>query len=144
MFQFYKDKEIKDLFKQKQTYKVLLSLLYENKRYAELYELYREIRKHLELYETYPDQTMNCLAVAACYHLVNVNLPLKIIIWAKKTKTNFILFQFSEYARAFSICTRFVPSDKASEPIGSYKIFAGWVGIKAGWTDDGIEFIAWR
>lgn len=71
MFQFHKDKEIRNLFKQMQTYKVLLSLLYENKRYAEVYELYRDIRKNLELYESFPDQTINCLAFAACYHLVN-------------------------------------------------------------------------
>lgn len=80
MFQFHKDKEVRDLFKQKQTYKVLLSLLYENKRYAEVYELYREIRKILELYESHPDQTINCLAFAACYHLVNSVLALKIVV----------------------------------------------------------------
>lgn len=55
-----------------QTYKILLSLLYENQRYAELFELYVEILKHLELYELFPEQTINCLVFAACYHLVNV------------------------------------------------------------------------
>lgn len=55
-----------------QTYKVLLALLYENKRYAELFELYVEIRNHLELYELFPENTINCLAFAACYHLVSV------------------------------------------------------------------------
>lgn len=69
--QFFKDKEMKSLFHQMQTYKVILALLYENKRYAEVFELYQEIRKHLELYELFPDQTINCLAFAACYHLVN-------------------------------------------------------------------------
>lgn len=54
-----------------QTYKVMLALLYENKRYAEVFELYKEIRQRSELYELFPDQTINCLAIAACYQLVN-------------------------------------------------------------------------
>lgn len=63
---------MRSLFHQMQTYKILLSLLYENQRYAELFELYVEILKHLELYELFPEQTINCLVFAACYHLVNV------------------------------------------------------------------------
>lgn len=54
-----------------QTYKVMLSLLYKNKRYAEIFDLYKDIRKRLDLYELFPDITVNCLAFAACYHLVS-------------------------------------------------------------------------
>lgn len=82
-FQFFKDKELRSLFHQMQTYKVLLSLLYENKRYAELFELYVEIRKHLELYELFPEHTINCLAFAACYHLVNVTHFNLLQTWTK-------------------------------------------------------------
>lgn len=69
--QLFKDSDLRSIFEQMQTYKVLLSLLYENKRYAEVFELYAEIRSRLELYELFPDITINCLAFAACYQLVS-------------------------------------------------------------------------
>lgn len=59
------------MFEQMQTYKVMLSLLFENKRYAEVFELYQEIRKRLDIYELFPDITVNCLAFGSCYHLVS-------------------------------------------------------------------------
>lgn len=59
-------------FEQMQTYKVLLSLLFENKRYAEVFDLYKDIRTHLSLHELFPDITLNCLAFGACYKLVRL------------------------------------------------------------------------
>lgn len=70
-FQFYKDQDLRNSFEQMQTYKVMLSLLYKNKRYADIFDLYKDIRKRLDLYELFPDITVNCLAFAACYHLVS-------------------------------------------------------------------------
>lgn len=58
------------MFEQMQTYKVLLSLLFEEKRYSEVFELYKEIRTRLDLYELFPDITINCLCFGACYKLV--------------------------------------------------------------------------
>lgn len=54
-----------------QTYKVMLSLLYEANRYEELFKMYDKILKHLEVYELFPEDTINCLGIAACYHLVS-------------------------------------------------------------------------
>lgn len=121
-----------------QTYKVFLALLYENKRYAELFELYKEIRKHLELYELFPDHTINCLVFAACYHLVNFhqfniqNFPFcSNEIQISEDQKNFIYFsKFLEYARAFSVCTGFISTYKASETDKSFKIPIGWISIK--------------
>lgn len=109
---------------------MLLSLLYENKRYAEVFDLYREIRKNLELYESSTDKTMNCLAFAACYHLVNMSQLPQIQRKFQKT-THFSFSNFPEYARAFSIRTRFVSINKASETNESIDIFVGWISIKA-------------
>lgn len=69
--QLFNDSDLKSVFEQMQTYKVLLDLLYKNKRYAETFELYDQIRARLDLFELFPDITMNCLAFAACYHLVS-------------------------------------------------------------------------
>lgn len=52
----------------------MLSLLYKNQRYAEIFDLYKDIRKKLDLYELFPDITVNCLAFAACYHLVSKSI----------------------------------------------------------------------
>lgn len=71
------------MFEQMQTYKVMLSLLFENKRYAEVFELYQEIRKRLDLYELFPDITVNCLAFGACYHLVSQSC-IRLIFMGKK------------------------------------------------------------
>lgn len=54
-----------------QTYKVLLSLLFENKRYDEIFKLYEQIRERLSIYELFPDITVNCLVFGACYQLVS-------------------------------------------------------------------------
>lgn len=72
------------MFEQMQTYKVMLSLLFENKRYAEVFELYQEIRKRLDLYELFPDITVNCLAFGACYHLVSQSC-IRLIFMEKNT-----------------------------------------------------------
>lgn len=53
-----------------QTYKVLLSLLFENQQYESVFELYKDIRDRLSVYDIFPDVTINCLAFGACYHLV--------------------------------------------------------------------------
>lgn len=70
--QFYRDVHLWSFFDQQETYKVLLDLLYKQKQYDRLYECYREIRERLLLYERMPTNTLNCLAFAACYHLVSV------------------------------------------------------------------------
>lgn len=55
-----------------ETYKVLLSLLFENQRYEEVLKLYEEIRYHLELKEMMADRSLNCIVLGACYKLVNL------------------------------------------------------------------------
>ncbi|XP_055309558.1 pentatricopeptide repeat-containing protein 2, mitochondrial-like [Sitodiplosis mosellana] len=65
----FNDPDMRSVFEQMQTYKVLLTLLYDNKRYAEVFELYKQIRTRLDLFELFPDITINCLAFAACYQL---------------------------------------------------------------------------
>lgn len=61
---------MRPLFEQMQTYKVLLSLLYENQRYEDVFNLHSDILTRLEILELFPDKTVNCLAFGACYHLV--------------------------------------------------------------------------
>lgn len=72
----------------------MLSLLYENKRYSDVFELYKEIRKRIDLRGLFPDITINCLAFAACYHLVSDLVEIR-----KRTFNNFKLI--AEYTRAF-------------------------------------------
>lgn len=61
---------MKALFDEMNAYKVLLTLLHNNKRYEEIFKLYVEIRKHVNHRNQLPHQSINVLAFSACYHLV--------------------------------------------------------------------------
>ncbi|XP_031617089.1 pentatricopeptide repeat-containing protein 2, mitochondrial-like [Contarinia nasturtii] len=63
----FRDPDVKECFHQMETYKVLLSLLYENKRYEEVIDLYKQIKLRLDAFELKPSQTVDCLLFASCY-----------------------------------------------------------------------------
>lgn len=90
-----------------QTYKVMLSLLFEHKRYADVFELYDNIRKHLELYELFPDKTINCLAFGACYNLVSESVN---SLWIDILRR--ISMYFAEHSWALPVCKGSVEKNK--------------------------------
>lgn len=52
VFQFYKDEQMKSLFDEMEAYKVLLTLLHNNKQYDEIFQLYKEIRASVDVSST--------------------------------------------------------------------------------------------
>lgn len=71
--QFYQDEQMKSLFDEMNAYKVLLTLLHNNKRYEDIFRLYNEIRARVEPNKQLPHASINVLAFSACYHLVKFN-----------------------------------------------------------------------
>lgn len=71
--QFYQDEQMKSLFDEMNAYKVLLTLLHNNKRYEEIFKIYNEIRARVELQNQLPHSSITVLAFSACYHLVKFN-----------------------------------------------------------------------
>lgn len=71
--QFYQDEQMQSLFDEMSAYKVLLTLLHNNKRFEEIFKLYNEFRARVELQNRLPHASINVIAFSACYHLVKFN-----------------------------------------------------------------------